>query len=60
MLEGLRDTGIRLKGDERILGSSDFVDRFKTARIWGRKVYDGQLVQRHHLLEDGDVVELRI
>ena len=38
----------------------DFVDRFKTARIWFRKVYDGQLVQRHHLLEEGDVVELRI
>jgi ribosome-interacting GTPase 1 len=38
----------------------DFVEKLKTARIWGNKIYDGQLVQRDHLLEDGDVVELRI
>jgi chromosomal replication initiation ATPase DnaA len=27
VLKGLRGTGIRLKGDERILGSSDFVEQ---------------------------------
>jgi ribosome-interacting GTPase 1 len=28
------------------------------ARIWGRDAYDGQHVQRDHVLADGDVVEL--
>lgn len=36
----------------------DFVKNLKTARIWGKKVYDGQPAGRDHLLEDGDVVEL--
>jgi ribosome-interacting GTPase 1 len=38
----------------------DFVKKFKTARLWGKTVFDGQMVQRDHVLEDGDVVELRI
>jgi hypothetical protein len=37
----------------------DFVKSLKTARIWGSGVYDGQMVGRDHLLQDGDVVELR-
>jgi ribosome-interacting GTPase 1 len=36
----------------------DFVRNLKAARIWGRGVYDGQMVQRDHVLHDGDVVEL--
>lgn len=38
----------------------DFAKRLKTARLWGKSVFDGQLVQREHELQDGDVVELRI
>ena len=38
----------------------DFLQNFKTARIWGKDVFDGQLVGRDHVLFDGDVVELHI
>jgi len=38
----------------------DFVDKLKIARVWGNDVFDGQMVQRDHLLKDGDVVELNI
>ena len=38
----------------------DFYEKLKTARVWGHGVFDGQLVQRDHVLHDGDVVELRI
>ena len=33
-------------------------DKLKSARIWGTGVYDGQHVQRTHILNDKDVVEL--
>jgi len=33
-------------------------EKFKSARIWGTAVYDGQNVQRTHVLNDKDVVEL--
>jgi uncharacterized protein len=38
----------------------DFVSRMKFAKIWGKAVFDGQLVQKDHILSDGDVVELHI
>lgn len=38
----------------------DFYDQFKSARIWGSGAFQGQLVGRDHILEDGDVVELRV
>jgi len=38
----------------------DFVENLKAARVWGKEVYDGQMVGRDHILHDGDVVELRI
>ena len=38
----------------------DFVDKLKVARVWGNAVFDGQMVQRDHVLKDGDVVELQI
>ncbi|MCB9422521.1 MAG: TGS domain-containing protein [Ardenticatenaceae bacterium] len=38
----------------------DFLENLKSARVWGRDVFDGQLVGRDHVLHDGDVVELRI
>jgi ribosome-interacting GTPase 1 len=38
----------------------DFADKLKVAKIWGQSVFDGQMVHRDHVLEDGDVVELHI
>jgi hypothetical protein len=38
----------------------DFAKKLKTARLWGTAVYDGQWVQRDHMLSDGDIVELQI
>jgi len=38
----------------------DFLQNFKTARIWGKDVFDGQLVGRDHILNDGDIVELHM
>jgi ribosome-interacting GTPase 1 len=36
----------------------DFVVKLKYAKIWGAAVHDGQMVQRDHIMQDGDVVEL--
>lgn len=38
----------------------DFFANLKSARVWGSASYDGQMVSRDHVLQDGDVVELRI
>jgi len=38
----------------------DFVEGLKSARVWGTGVHDGQMVGRDHVLQDGDVVELRL
>ena len=38
----------------------DFYDNLKSARVWGSSAFDGQMVQKDYLLQDGDVVELRI
>ena len=38
----------------------DFVVKLKVAKLWGAGVFDGQMVQRDHILRDGDVVELQI
>ncbi len=38
----------------------DFVEKLRYARIWGKSVFDGQMVQRNYVLQDGDIVELRI
>lgn len=38
----------------------DFFDKLKSARVWGKGVYDGQLVGRDHKIYDGDIVELHI
>lgn len=38
----------------------DFLQNLKSARMWGKEVYDGQLVGRDHILQDGDVVELHL
>ena len=36
----------------------DVAERLKFARIWGHAAFDGQQVDRHHPLDDRDVVEL--
>jgi small GTP-binding protein len=36
----------------------DFAHKLKYARIWGAHTFEGQMVQREHVLEDGDVLEL--
>ena len=38
----------------------DFLEKLKYARVWGKDVYDGQMVQRNHILRDGDVVEIHL
>jgi len=39
----------------------DFYENLKAARVWGSSsAFEGQMVQRDHVLQDGDVVELRI
>ncbi len=38
----------------------DFSKKLKTARVWGIAVFDGQMVQRDYVLQDGDIVELQI
>jgi len=38
----------------------DFLEKLKYAKVWGKDVYDGQMVQRDHVLQDGDVVELHM
>lgn len=38
----------------------DFRKNLKSARVWGSAAYDGQMVGRDHVLQDGDVVELRV
>lgn len=36
----------------------ELAEKLKTARAWGTDVYDGQSVQRTHVLHDKDIVEL--
>jgi hypothetical protein len=38
----------------------DFSEHLKSARVWGSAAFDGQQVQKDHVLQDGDIVELRI
>jgi hypothetical protein len=48
-----------------VLGMAEAIHRemakhLKRARIWGSEKYDGQLVQRDHVLADKDVIELHV
>jgi ribosome-interacting GTPase 1 len=38
----------------------EFIQKFKTARVWGSTIFQGQMVKRDHMLSDGDVVELHL
>ena len=36
----------------------DFGEKLRFAKVWGRKVFEGQMVHRDYELEDGDIVEI--
>lgn len=38
----------------------DFAQKLKAAKVWGTTVFDGQMVQRDYVLQEGDIVELQI
>lgn len=38
----------------------DFLEKMKSARVWGKTVFDGQMVPREYVLQDGDVVEIHL
>jgi ribosome-interacting GTPase 1 len=38
----------------------DFATHLKFARIWGAEKYDGQMVQRDYIVQEGDVIELHM
>jgi ribosome-interacting GTPase 1 len=38
----------------------EFGDHMKFARVWGSGKFDGQIVERDHVVEDGDVLEVHV
>jgi ribosome-interacting GTPase 1 len=38
----------------------DFIFNLKFARVWGSAKFDGQRVDKKHILKDRDLVELHI
>ncbi len=38
----------------------EFGDNLKFARVWGSGKFDGQVVDRDHVVEDGDVLEIHV
>jgi len=36
----------------------ELADTFKYARIWSKELYEGQMVERDHVLIDGDLIEI--
>ncbi len=38
----------------------DFYENLKSARVWGSTAFEGQMVQRDYVLQEGDIVELRV
>jgi uncharacterized protein len=38
----------------------DFYEHLKSARVWGSAEFPGQMVTRDYVLEDGDIVELKM
>ncbi len=38
----------------------DFVKQLKFAKVWEKSVFDGRMVQKDHILQDGDIVEMHI
>ena len=37
-----------------------FAQRMKYARVWGSGKFDGVMVKRDHVLQDGDIIELHV
>jgi ribosome-interacting GTPase 1 len=38
----------------------EFADKLKFARVWGSGKFDGQVVERDHVVEDGDILEVHV
>lgn len=38
----------------------DLTENFKFAKVWGKTLFDGQMVERAHVMEDGDVIEIHL
>ncbi len=38
----------------------DFREKLKYARLWGSGKYDGVMVKRDHIMQDGDIIELHL
>jgi hypothetical protein len=38
----------------------DFAAQLKFARIWGAEKFDGQMVQRDYIVQEGDIIELHV
>jgi uncharacterized protein len=38
----------------------DFLEHLKSARVWGSTQFEGQMVRRDYVLQEGDIVELKI
>jgi len=51
--------GSRLMDAARVI-HKDFAYRLRYAKVWGSSKFDGQKVDKNHLLEDGDIVEFHI
>ncbi len=45
-------------GDLAVTIHKDILENLKFARVWGESAFDGQSVQRDHVLADGDIVEI--
>ena len=38
----------------------EFADKLKFAKVWGSGKFDGQIVERDHVVEDGDILEIHV
>jgi uncharacterized protein len=38
----------------------EFADNLKFAKVWGSGKFDGQVVERDHVVEDGDILEIHV
>jgi ribosome-interacting GTPase 1 len=47
-------------GDVALSVHKDFIAKLRYAKIWGSGKFDGQMVKRDYLINEGDVIELHI
>ena len=38
----------------------EFADKLKFAKVWGSGKFDGQVVERDHIVEDEDILEIHV